>query len=346
MPHCLTDYIGLKVFPTPNPAPDPPASGLYVNILPGISTELADKIADCEQEDYDGVWSDIQIRSYEILKESIISIMYDRAKINREVYQTKRFATYGQVKESIAASPEWRGFYVRVPQSKYAQFNLLTLYVYSESEVTTTFKAWDPSDGKLLYTQEIELVVGVNEIEIENIFGLRFGIIEVFAAIDCTNVQTIVTQQPYYLWIDEDNCECGNLDYAHTTSPELRPAYISTTEQPLNGVIHKSSQGKGVWMEARIQCSVDEFICQNKKLFKTSWLYLLGRELLSEKLASPRLTYWAVTNLEVTAENRETFSRQYKSYLKKACDSIPLTGDTVCFDCEASQKVLTGKSFI
>jgi hypothetical protein len=343
---CLTDYIGLKITPTPDPAPAAPKSGLYINILPGVSTELADKIADCEQANYLGVWSDVQIRAYEILKESIVSIMHGRAKINREVYQTKRFATLGQTKVSIPASAEWRGVYVRVPQSKYAQFNVLTLYVYSETIVTTTFRAWDPSDGKQLYTKSIDLVVGLNEIEIENIFGLRFGIIEVFAAVDCTSVQTIETQQPYYIWEDENCNECNSVNYQHTTSPELRPASLPTSGGPLNGEIQKSSQGKGVWIEARIQCSVDEFICQNKALFKTSWLYLLGRELLSEKIASPRLTYWAASNLEVTMENRTTFSNQYKSYLKKACEAITLTGDTVCFDCIASQQVLTGRSFV
>lgn len=53
---CLQDYIGIQVCSDD----EAPASGLYINTLPGISLESIDKIADSEQVTYKGVWNDAQ----------------------------------------------------------------------------------------------------------------------------------------------------------------------------------------------------------------------------------------------------------------------------------------------
>lgn len=55
---CFFDHIGLLnctvgVY-------ESPASGIYINSLPGISIENTDKIADAEQITYRGVWEDVQ----------------------------------------------------------------------------------------------------------------------------------------------------------------------------------------------------------------------------------------------------------------------------------------------
>jgi hypothetical protein len=60
---CLQNYIGIKGCgaPTP-PSAEGAFSGLYVNQLPGISTEVIDGIADDEQETFLGVWEDVNVR--------------------------------------------------------------------------------------------------------------------------------------------------------------------------------------------------------------------------------------------------------------------------------------------
>jgi hypothetical protein len=52
---CLIDYIGLRACGN-----ETPASGLFINSLPGISLESVDKIADSEQISYTRVWADAQ----------------------------------------------------------------------------------------------------------------------------------------------------------------------------------------------------------------------------------------------------------------------------------------------
>ena len=55
---CFIDHIGLLY--CTRGVYDTPASGVYLNSLPGISIENIDKIADSEQVTYLGVWDDVQ----------------------------------------------------------------------------------------------------------------------------------------------------------------------------------------------------------------------------------------------------------------------------------------------
>lgn len=65
---CFIDHIGLSYCESEN-VYNQPASGIYLNTLPGISIESIDKIADAEQVTYKGVWDDVQksaIRQFKI----------------------------------------------------------------------------------------------------------------------------------------------------------------------------------------------------------------------------------------------------------------------------------------
>lgn len=334
---CLTDYIGIKY--TDAPVPE---SGLYINQLPGISTELIDKVADCEQGDYLGMWSDVQERAYRLFQMDIITYMLDRARLNQEVYQTKRFNTLGRSKEDIAASSEFRGIYCRLPESKYSKLFIKNLYVYSNDEITTDLKIFDCQDGTELYSLEVDLVEGMNVIQVDYEQGLRFGIVEIFIGIDCSLISTIKTDQEYYFFYGQNGCACNFNTFRHNNWPELRPAVLPSSEDPINENISLSSNGKGVWIDASIVCSIDEFICSNKKILLNAWWYLLGREVLTEKLSSYNLNYFTSGLQEKTDWLRKELDANYQKSLKNGLNGISINGDNICFDCFVSTQVKTG----
>jgi len=69
---CFTDYIGLSFCAG---VYESPASGIYINSLPGISIESIEKIADQEQINYLGVWGDVQTNALAQFRLDIISEM-------------------------------------------------------------------------------------------------------------------------------------------------------------------------------------------------------------------------------------------------------------------------------
>jgi hypothetical protein len=71
---CLIDHIGIRGcddLPVP-------ASGLYINSLPGISLKMMDQIADEEQVDFLGVWTDVQTRAIKRFRNEINAVFGKR----------------------------------------------------------------------------------------------------------------------------------------------------------------------------------------------------------------------------------------------------------------------------
>jgi hypothetical protein len=61
---CLQGYIGIQGCGAQEPSTDEGAfSGLYINQLPGVNLEVIESIADDEQENFLGVWADVELRA-------------------------------------------------------------------------------------------------------------------------------------------------------------------------------------------------------------------------------------------------------------------------------------------
>lgn len=77
--HCFKDYIGLSLCGGVYTAP---ASGVYINSLPGLSLESIDKVADQEQINYLGVWDDVQTNALQQFRLDIITEMQKCYSLN------------------------------------------------------------------------------------------------------------------------------------------------------------------------------------------------------------------------------------------------------------------------
>lgn len=78
---CFTNHIGL--FYCAGGVYDTPASGIFLNSLPGISIENIDKIADSEQVTYLGVWADVQAFALAQFRLDVINEMRNCFQLNK-----------------------------------------------------------------------------------------------------------------------------------------------------------------------------------------------------------------------------------------------------------------------
>jgi hypothetical protein len=346
----LTNYIGLQNCNIRYPNADSsgngsPESGLYINQLPGMSTELADKIASSEEINFKGVWDKVQANAIMRFKDDVINKLFDSVKFNSIIYQTRKLLK-SQVNQLIQVdrSPIYTGIYQQVPESKYAEYKLNGVYVYSYQTVSTTFKVWDVNDGVILYTKAIDLVPGLNYISISQTFELKYRILELFMGVDTTNFDSIQTLNDYYYWYTSDWACAAQSTFGYGAVRGVFMFYPSTYDPNLPfqfSNIVRTGLGRGITVDAEIRCSIDQFLSDNREFLKSSFLYLLGSEMLFHKLASPRLNFYTASNLEQTAYTREEFERRYKSQLSRTLDAIPLEGEGICFSCEETFKVAT-----
>lgn len=79
---CFLDYIGLSY--CNGGIYDTPASGIYLNSLPGISIENTDKIANGEQISYLGIWADVQQFALAQFRLDVISEIGKCFKLNKD----------------------------------------------------------------------------------------------------------------------------------------------------------------------------------------------------------------------------------------------------------------------
>lgn len=79
---CFLNHIGLNY--CLRGVYDTPASGIYLNSLPGISIENIDKIADSEQITYLGVWNDVQAFALAQFRLDIITEMKKCYALNKD----------------------------------------------------------------------------------------------------------------------------------------------------------------------------------------------------------------------------------------------------------------------
>lgn len=78
---CFIDYIGLSLCAG---AYEVPASGIYINSLPGLSIESIDKVANQEQINYIGVWNDVQANALPDFRVDIMGEMRKCYDLNCE----------------------------------------------------------------------------------------------------------------------------------------------------------------------------------------------------------------------------------------------------------------------
>jgi len=78
---CFIDYIGLSLCAG---AYDAPASGIYINTLPGLSIQSIDQVADQEQVNYIGVWDDVQSNALPQFKLDIMTEIQKCYQVNKD----------------------------------------------------------------------------------------------------------------------------------------------------------------------------------------------------------------------------------------------------------------------
>lgn len=78
------------------------------------------------------------------------------------------------------------------------------------------------------------------------------------------------------------------------------------------------------------ECDYDELICDNKELLTNAWKYLLGVQLMIERLYSPRLNRFTTVDREQAQELKDFYQVEYEKYLSQAVLLFDITGCELC----------------
>jgi len=314
---CLNDYIGINWCNA-----TPPASGLYVNDLPGLTLKSMDKTASDEQATFIQVWQQVQKRALRMLCSAIVSGFNSRYRIN-QVYQLfdlgKRTILTTQ---QTAPANESRG--IEIALNSNASL-LQVIYVqqvslYLKAAQTVTIQVHD-TFGALLDTFEVDGTQGWNTVSIDKLYTDTDKVLISY------NAST--TESP--LLLINENLAADNLT-ACTGICDSR-ATIRGIKFTDTADITYGNNAYGLSVVATIKCDYANLVCRNKQVFANALWYLLGAEVLTERIHSDRLNRYTTIDAKKALELRDEFYAQYKTELTTALSTIHLNISDHCLDC-------------
>ena len=344
--NCLKNYIGILGGSGPAPL-----SGMYINSLPGITLDSIDKIATTEQSTYTGVWSDVQDRALQKLSLDVALRFQQRYRI-KNVSRSIDLGKIIDVNNQSASAAHFRGFSVEIKY--FNQFNIVTsnfqnisvqclgLYLPAlegdETYSAINVKLFDMETAAVLDTFTISApVAGWNNINVNKVYLAQ----RLFIGYDSTSVTSV------YQYADPNvnnvfNMALYDLYGAGIANGYIRGAELDTLTPnvtDLAGLVYgiNSFGLSGVFS---LVCSYDTFICNNMQSFVYPLWYLLGAEMMIERIFSPRLNRWTTTDKKAANDLLAYYQAEYANNLNQLIDGIDLDTTDFCLECNAPVSVV------
>ncbi len=333
---CLKDYIGLRWA-----GGDEPVSGLYVNDLPGISIKAIDKIANDEQITFFEVWESIQRRALQRFTTDVQNRFSTRFNLRRVTENTTWQKQVETVNFQTPPAAEYRGFDIQmgVPQLQVTNFqgwvspmqviNVQTIYIYLKADATIPVRIFSIINGfsTLVYTKDVTGVTGWNKVEINKDFYDDNGaLMHLFICYDATDIDSV------YLPLD------WTYDYFYSSvfitiwdASSRVMACKSTKADP--GVLTYLNNTYGIVAVCSVRCKFEGVICKNKSIIATALWYLMGAELLAERLYTDRLNRYTTIDRKIAEDLRNELEVRYKLEMELALDGIDLQVNDPCISC-------------
>lgn len=335
---CLIDYIGVN-----GCGQAVPPSGIYINELPGVELKMIDKIADPEQVNFLGVWADVQKRAARRFGNDMNAEFNKRYKL-RTITQSVNVGKKINTSNITNEAPEYRGFILELErdQQNYVASNLQVMYVqyvdlYLPGAINTTIKIFDLDTQEQLYTSALTGAQGWNRISVLQTFASR----RIYICYDATLVNSVelntqlLEQAVLYNGVD-------SYYYAQYIFPNLNAELRGTSSTIADKfTLVNGNNTFGLCAVFSVNCSYESFICNNLRVFENAWWYLLGIELMNERIFTSRLNEFTVGNTQRATDLKVLFTERYKGTetdkgeLMLSIEGINLDQSDKCLQCNA-----------
>jgi hypothetical protein len=293
----------------------PSRSGLYANQLPGVTLNLLDDLTKDEQEDFAEFWSDIYERSIVNFVSEVQGKLADKFNIDLQLVSRET----SEFKEDVNVGIGYAGIRLDYSLPKYGILHVATIEVLAEvdhEEIEFVFRDTDET-GRELFTKTVSLEEGVNTIYV----GQDFRVNKLFIGYDKELASLIETKNKFF-----DNCHY--LEFSDTSC--LFPCYNSSRGS------FKQINGGGINVVYNATCSIRRFVEDNLSIFKESFWYRIGLELIRERIFSDRFNRWTTMMPEDAEKKENAFARECELKLNNAVRSLRLREDPVCFSCKST----------
>jgi hypothetical protein len=337
---CLSNFIGVRWQNAPQPE-----SNLWINDLQGISLKMLDSIANEEQITFFDMWNSVQARAVQRINTDVVREFSKRYRLYRLVDNTTWLKSV-DLTQTTAPAAQYLGFEIEMGLPQYdsgwqmgwvsslqvIHVQSLSLYLIEAGPVTIHFFNIIANSVYELTENAITIngVAGWNEIPVYTDF---YGVQRLFIGYDGTSITAPMlpldndedwTNYNIYLQMSEGN---GLVRAGTIPNPATQTTNFTNNTYGLVGVVG-------------IRCRFENLVCDNKTLFATPMWYLLGAELMAERIYSDRVNRYTTIDIDKAQKLRLEFEKRYALELESACDGIELSWTDCCLEPNGQVRVV------
>lgn len=319
--NCLIDVIGLT-----GCGASSPVSGLFIESLPGINLESIEKLSDAEQQNYVGVWSDVQLRASKRFATDVRAAFNKRYKL-KTIVDSIDLGKEIDTTSTTAAAAQYRGLIFDLDkytpdtrknsalQSHYIQ----TLRFYAAGAYgATTIKVYDIETGAEIDSITATLAAGWNTIQVNEYYTER----KIFVGINSTAITSV---------------ELEVLDPCDTCNVFIAGGYMTIGADI--STLTETDNSYGMSAVYGVHCKYDAVVCNNLSAFYLPLWYVQGSELQVERKFSSRINKWTI-NQKQADELKSYYDVQYEQALAQAVDGIDLDLHDYCLVCNQTYRIV------
>lgn len=335
---------------------------LFINDLPGISTELLTHITDSERGTYLEVFRKALSGAILSLKDDVLSVLLqdrNRLKFGSEIYKSEDARIIRNIDPEVIPKKNV-GFILTTDNSRYVTTRIGGVAIYPTQSVTVKAVIYDLDTNEILDESTDPVTLTAN----------LLNFVDFDYAIDTTKTRGLLvaleSQDDTPFSLKRLSCnrfeqsECGNrcndlcecicgdgsteikklfreLDFDRVDGFAIYPVGFES----INDNDSFTEIDNLVCADVQILCSIELFICKNATRLASALLHKVGANILREKLAGYRVNIFAKTNLEFTRELYDSLLHDYESALKKIVPTLPLNGVSMCWECDNKVDVWT-----
>jgi hypothetical protein len=324
---CLIDYIGVRT--TGQPVPE---SGLYINDLPGITIAQLSDINNSDQATFLDLWAAIQRRSSKIFETTFTNAMAKKFRLKKITEAFKLSQSVDPTTNYPAVSGQLRGIYMDcfVDKSAFHHIPISTVAVYLNSPAPSSFELfiYEVHDDTLTLLDTFTItspVAGWNTILVNKKYydSRTLYICYDSSAINSTSIPLDSYDLNPYLY--------GDL------SQFFSHIFINGATYTDGHFAQSTDETYGLTATLGLQCSFDVLVCNYKQNLAVAWWYLLGSELMKERIYTDRVNRYTTVDLDRARELTQRLYNDYMNELLTFVDSVDLMRDW-CIDCDAIVK--------
>lgn len=293
---CFTNFITIRDRATSK-------SGLYVNDLSGVTTELFDKLKTSDDVDIDGFYT----RFYERSVNNFITTVTGQLGTEFYNYKVIESRITGEFDEGYnTTTEEYAGVQIWPNRSKYLEHQVLRIKFNVEAVASPVpdIYVFDKVGGNLIDTITLESITeGENEVQIYNTYDSE---------------RLYIAFKPSEISLKETKTYDRHYD-----------------EQPFASSVSQVNGG-GLIVEFNSVCSPERFICSRLQAFKYAFWHFLGLELMKERILTDKINKFTILSIEQAERLGDEYQKKFDDALKAILQHHRVSDDKLCFECRGA----------